>query len=246
MPLTVKYLVRMDDALDLFAEHAVGGIVGLLMNAFFASTDIIALDGVNIGIDGGFVDKVWKALYKQVAYIAATCAYTFVMTALIAKGVDLIPGLKIRTTPEGEIIGIDETDVSISPVSRRMKLLSYAIHRLVNSPPTTLSFAARSTIALALLPRRSSGSCPTATAMVPATLSVGRLASMARNRVPSTLSTKKRPPRLETRKRNLTLSSSNCTPQSIFSMAWHRISYDLFIPYLLIRCCTLGSLFAVL
>lgn len=84
----------------------------MIMNAFFGSTNIIAMDGVNVGIEAGWVDKNWKALYKQVAYVAATCAYTFVVTALIAKGVDLIPGLKLRTSPEGEIIGIDETDVS--------------------------------------------------------------------------------------------------------------------------------------
>lgn len=112
MQFTVKYLIRIDDALDLFAEHAVGGIVGLIMNAFFAASSIIALDDVNVGIDGGWVDHTWKALYKQIAYVAATCAYTFVMTALIAKGIDMIPGLKLRTSPEGEILGIDETDVS--------------------------------------------------------------------------------------------------------------------------------------
>ncbi|TEB39077.1 ammonium transporter [Coprinellus micaceus] len=107
----IKYLIRIDDALDLFAEHAVGGIVGLIMNAFFAASSIIALDDVNVGIDGGWVDHTWKALYKQIAYVAATCAYTFVMTALIAKGIDMIPGLKLRTSPEGEILGIDETDI---------------------------------------------------------------------------------------------------------------------------------------
>ncbi|TFK30725.1 ammonium transporter [Coprinopsis marcescibilis] len=107
----VKYLVRIDDALDLFAEHAVGGIVGLFINGFLASGEIIALDGVNVGILGGFLDKNWAQLYKQVAFIAASCAYTFVVTALIAKGIDLIPGLHLRTSPEGEIVGLDETEI---------------------------------------------------------------------------------------------------------------------------------------
>lgn len=47
----------------------------------------------------------------QIAYIAATCAYTFVVTALIAKGVDFIPGLKLRSTPEAEHLGMDEVEV---------------------------------------------------------------------------------------------------------------------------------------
>ncbi|KAG2023146.1 ammonium transporter [Coprinopsis cinerea AmutBmut pab1-1] len=107
----VKYLVRIDDALDLFAEHAVGGIVGLFINAFFASGKIIAYDDVNTEVPGGFLDHNWAQLYKQLAYVAATCAYTFIVTALIAKAIDMIPGLQLRTSPEGEIVGLDETEI---------------------------------------------------------------------------------------------------------------------------------------
>lgn len=103
----------MDDALDLFAEHAVGGILGLLANAFFASRSIIALDGVNLNVTGGWVDHNWKQLYIQVAYICAVCSYTFVVTALIVKCVDCIPGLHLRTTAEGEKLGLDEVEVSL-------------------------------------------------------------------------------------------------------------------------------------
>jgi Amt family ammonium transporter len=104
-------LVRIDDALDLFAEHAVGGMVGLLLNGFFASGQIIALDDVNTSIVGGWLDQNWKQLYIQFAYICATSAYTFVATAFIAKCVDLIPGLRLRSTPEAEKLGMDEIEV---------------------------------------------------------------------------------------------------------------------------------------
>ncbi|KAF9015453.1 ammonium transporter [Cyathus striatus] len=107
----VKFIVGIDDALDLFAEHAVGGIVGLFLNGFFASGTIIAMDDINLGVSGGWVDHNWKQLYKQFAYICATCAYTFVMTALIAKGVDLIPGLQLRSTFEAERLGMDEVEI---------------------------------------------------------------------------------------------------------------------------------------
>lgn len=107
----IKFLVRVDDALDLFAEHAVGGIIGLLLNAFFASSSIIAMDDVSFGVSGGWVDHNWKQLYIQFAYVIATCAYTFVMTAVVAKMVDFIPGLQLRSTPEGEILGMDETEI---------------------------------------------------------------------------------------------------------------------------------------
>ena len=111
--LTVKFLIRIDDALDLFAEHAVGGIIGLLFNGLFTETELIALDGVNTAILGGWIDHNWKQLYIQIAYIAATCAYTFVMTALIAKAIDLIPGCRLRASDVAEVLGMDEDQVSI-------------------------------------------------------------------------------------------------------------------------------------
>lgn len=104
-------MVRVDDALDLFAEHAVGGIIGLFMNAFFASNQIIALDGVNTSMKGGWIDHNWKQLYIQFTYIVVTCAYTFVVTALLAMLVNIAPGLQLRSTAEAERVGMDETEV---------------------------------------------------------------------------------------------------------------------------------------
>lgn len=90
-----------------------------MLNAFFADTAIIAMDDVNIGVPGGWVNHHWKQLYIQFAYVVATCAYTFVMTALVAKTVDLIPGLKLRSSPEGEMLGMDEVEVSsVFPFTR--------------------------------------------------------------------------------------------------------------------------------
>lgn len=86
------------------------------MNAFLADQDIIALDGVNTGILGGFMDHNWKQLYIQFAYVVACTAYAFVMTALLAKVVDMIPGLRLRATAEEEALGMDEVEVrDISP-----------------------------------------------------------------------------------------------------------------------------------
>lgn len=99
--------------MDLFAEQAIGGIIGLIFNALFATNRIIALDGVNTTLVGGWLDHNYKQLYIQVAYICATVAYTFVVTALIAKGVDMIPGLRLRTSEDGETIGVDDMEVFI-------------------------------------------------------------------------------------------------------------------------------------
>lgn len=107
----MKFFFRIDDALDLFAEHALGGIIGLLFNAFFATSEVIALDGVNTSIKGGWLDHNWKQLYIQFAYICATCGYTFVMTALIAKVIDVIPGLHLRASAAAEGLGMDDDQV---------------------------------------------------------------------------------------------------------------------------------------
>jgi Amt family ammonium transporter len=33
----IKYLIHVDDSLDVFGEHGMGGIVGNLLTAFFAA-----------------------------------------------------------------------------------------------------------------------------------------------------------------------------------------------------------------
>jgi len=105
----IKFLLRIDDSLDVFAEHAVGGMVGLVFNGFFASDTIIGLDGVNTGIiTGGFLNSNWKQLYIQIAYIVACTAYTFVVSAALAKVIDMIPGLKLRASEEAELLGMDD------------------------------------------------------------------------------------------------------------------------------------------
>jgi ammonium transporter, Amt family len=87
-------------------------MIGLLMNAFLADQDIIALDDVNTEIPGGFMDHNWKQLYMQFTYVVACTAYTFVVTALLAKAVDMVPGLRLRGTFEEEALGMDEVEVS--------------------------------------------------------------------------------------------------------------------------------------
>lgn len=104
----VKFAVGIDDALDVFAEHAVGGVVGLLFNAFFAADYVIALDGVNTSAPGGFLNRNYRQLYVQVAYVVAAAAYTFVASAAIAKAVDLVPGLHLRASSEAELLGMDD------------------------------------------------------------------------------------------------------------------------------------------
>lgn len=105
----VKFLVGIDDSLDVFAEHAVGGIVGLVFNALFGANYIIGLDGVSNGtLPGGWIDHHYAQLYVQVAYIVATAAYSFVISAIIARLIDMVPGLHLRASEEAELMGMDD------------------------------------------------------------------------------------------------------------------------------------------
>ncbi|EME42570.1 hypothetical protein DOTSEDRAFT_73422 [Dothistroma septosporum NZE10] len=105
----IKYWIKIDDSLDVFAEHGVAGMVGLFFNAVFAAPYIIGLDGVNTGLfAGGWINHNWAQMYKQVAYIAACSAYAFVVSAILAYAVNYIPGLKLRASEEAELLGMDD------------------------------------------------------------------------------------------------------------------------------------------
>lgn len=95
--------------MDVFAEHAVAGMLGLLANAFFGATYVIGLDGVNTGIIlGGWIDHQWRQLYVQIAYILAATGWAFCISWLLATGINYIPGLKLRASEEAELLGMDD------------------------------------------------------------------------------------------------------------------------------------------
>jgi Amt family ammonium transporter len=95
--------------MDVFAEHGIAGMVGLIFNALFAADYIIGLDGVNTGIiNGGWLNHNYKQLYTQVAYIVACTAYSFVMSAILALIINFIPGLHLRASEEAELLGMDD------------------------------------------------------------------------------------------------------------------------------------------
>lgn len=130
---SVKFLIRIDDSLDVFAEHGIGGIVGLLFNAFFASDAIIGLDGVNTGAKGGFLDGNYILIGWQIAAIVAASAYAFIASAAIAKIIDLIPGLKLRASEEAELLGMDDDqhgEFSYDYVEVRRDFLAWSPHRV--------------------------------------------------------------------------------------------------------------------
>ena len=74
----IKYLLHVDDSLDVWAEHGMAGVVGLIFNALFGSATVIGYDGVT-DHQGGWIDHNWKQLYIQIVYILATMAYSVLL-----------------------------------------------------------------------------------------------------------------------------------------------------------------------
>ena len=107
-----KFILGIDDALDIFAVHAIGGLVGNICTAFFATNYIASLGGdPGSAIDGGWLDHNWIQIAYQLAGSFSGGAYSFVCTAVILFVLDLIPGLRIRSSEEAEILGIDDAEV---------------------------------------------------------------------------------------------------------------------------------------
>jgi len=105
----IKYMVHIDDAMDVFAEHGVAGMIGLTFNALFGADYIIGLDGVNTGIiTGGFINHNYKQLYIQVSYVVAVTTYSFIVTLILALAVNAIPGLGLRASEQAELLGMDD------------------------------------------------------------------------------------------------------------------------------------------
>ncbi|MCL7367628.1 MULTISPECIES: ammonium transporter [Streptomyces] len=83
--ISLKYRLNVDDTLDVVGVHGAGGLVGLLMVGFFATSSVSGKEGLFYGGGGSL-------LWKQVVAILAVAAYSFVLTWIIAKAVDVVVG----------------------------------------------------------------------------------------------------------------------------------------------------------
>jgi Amt family ammonium transporter len=90
---------RVDDALDVFGVHGVGGAVGAILTGVFATT------AVNPAGANGLLAGNPQQLVIQLVAVGITVAYTVVVTWGLLKLVDVFVGL--RVTPEEEVAGLD-------------------------------------------------------------------------------------------------------------------------------------------
>ena len=94
-----KSKVNLDDALDVFAVHGIGGIVGLIGTGVFAT-------------NGGLINGSSDLLVENFIMIVSTVAYSLIVSIVILKILDMIPGLGLRSEENEEDQGLDLSDHS--------------------------------------------------------------------------------------------------------------------------------------
>jgi len=90
---------KMDDALDVFAVHGIGGIWGCIATGIFALESIAGVKGL---VEGN-ANQVWIQIYTAVG----TLAYSFIASLIILYVLDKIPGLGLRVSENDEDQGLD-------------------------------------------------------------------------------------------------------------------------------------------
>ncbi len=96
----VKNMWKIDDSLDVFAVHGVGGIMGILLTSFFADTSLGGM-GLAEGVSMG------TAFTAQLLATVITIIYAGIVSYIIVKLVQAIVGLRVDDDEETE--GLDLT-----------------------------------------------------------------------------------------------------------------------------------------
>ena len=105
----IKETLRLDDSLDAFGVHGVGGIVGALATGLFATvavnaagaTGLLMSDAGSLAWNGAGLALVWR----QVVAVGVVALYAFVVTWGVLWVTDRLVGLRV---PEAhEDVGLD-------------------------------------------------------------------------------------------------------------------------------------------
>ncbi len=124
----LKYKLKYDDSLDVVGIHLVGGLLGTILIAFFASDA-----AVYYGQNGLFYGGGGDLFFKQIVGAIAVMAYSFVIAFIIGFIIDKTMGFRI--SEEDELEGIDFTEHA----ENAYELTGRAGGSFTSSRPTTTS-----------------------------------------------------------------------------------------------------------
>jgi Amt family ammonium transporter len=97
--MRLRNKTRIDESLDVWACHGMGGTWGAIAAGIFAST------ALTVGGAGGLINGNLKQVGIQLLAVAVVWAFSFVMTWIIGKVIDLTMGLRVSETEEN--LGLD-------------------------------------------------------------------------------------------------------------------------------------------
>jgi ammonium transporter, Amt family len=103
MTQLVKRVWKIDDSLDVFPVHGVGGVLGTILAGIFASTELGVFSGQ--GFASG-ITTMGEQLGVQLLGVVVTFVYTAVVTYILLKLTGVFTS-GLRVTQEEESIGLD-------------------------------------------------------------------------------------------------------------------------------------------
>ncbi len=98
----LKRVLKIDDSLDVFPVHGVGGILGTLLAGVFSATTLGVFSGY--GFAEG-IETMAGQIKVQFIGVIATIVFTAVVSYVLLKIIDLAIGLRVQD--EQEIEGLD-------------------------------------------------------------------------------------------------------------------------------------------
>ena len=101
----LKQVLKIDDSLDVFPVHGIGGMLGTILLGVFASNQLGIFSGFGFA-DG--IDSIASQLQAQIIGVLAVVAWTAGITWLILKLIDRIMGLRVSENVEQEGLDISE------------------------------------------------------------------------------------------------------------------------------------------
>ena len=102
----IKQKLKVDDSLDVFPVHGVGGILGTLLAGVFSATSLGVFSG--FGFAEG-ISTMSEQVGVQLIGIISTLVYTAVVTYILLKLVALLTG-GLRVDEEQEVNGLDQVE----------------------------------------------------------------------------------------------------------------------------------------
>lgn len=105
----IKNHLGFDDSFDTFGVHGLGGYFGCIMTGIFADNYVYTLDQSSPVVlpSGGWINHNYRQIGIQIAAASAGAAYSFVVTVVILLIMDRIPGLRLRSDYDDEMVGSD-------------------------------------------------------------------------------------------------------------------------------------------